>query len=164
MWTFIMRYCCKLCVKCVCGITNEKKTWRNNTLIVELCMVYYDKRMVIELKSRHNAKSLHLFMNKTLKIRLGIRHRGMPVIQSTHLPPSAAYMRQWIGSALVQIMDCSICSAKPLSKPMLGYCRLDPGKQNSLKNQSKHKTFHSGKCIWKYRLQNGGHFVHGKMS
>ena len=26
------------------------------------------------------------------------------------------------------------------------------------------KTFDSRKCIWKYRLQNGGHFVQGGMS
>ena len=36
-------------------------------------------------------------------------------------PPSAAYMCQWIGSALVQMMACSLFGAKPLSKPMLGY-------------------------------------------
>ena len=35
---------------------------------------------------------------------------------------SAAYMRQWIGSALVKIMACRLFVAKPLSKPMLGYC------------------------------------------
>ena len=51
---------------------------------------------------------------------------------------SATYMRQWIGSALVQIMACRLFGAKPLSKPMLGY---------------------STKCIWKYRLRNGVHFV-----
>ena len=45
-------------------------------------------------------------------------------------PPSAAYMRQWIGSALVQIMACRLFSAKPLSKPMLGYCQLDPWEKN----------------------------------
>ena len=36
---------------------------------------------------------------------------------------------QWLGSALVQIMACHLCRAKPLSKPMLGYCQLDPYKQ-----------------------------------
>ena len=41
-------------------------------------------------------------------------------------PLSAAYMRQWIGSALVQIMACRLFGAKPLSKPMLGYFYLDP--------------------------------------
>ena len=38
--------------------------------------------------------------------------------------PSAAYMRQRIRSALVQIMACHLFGAKPLSKPMLGYCQL----------------------------------------
>ena len=40
--------------------------------------------------------------------------------------PSAAYMHQWTGSALVQIMACPLFGTKPLSKPMLGYCQLDP--------------------------------------
>ena len=44
-------------------------------------------------------------------------------------PPSAAYMRQWIGSALVQIMAWRLIGIKPLSKPMLGYCQLDPSVQ-----------------------------------
>ena len=34
-------------------------------------------------------------------------------------PPSAAYMRQWIRSALVQIMACRLFGAKPLHEPML---------------------------------------------
>ena len=41
-------------------------------------------------------------------------------------PPSAAYMRQWIESALVQIIACRLFGAKPLSKPMLGYCQFTP--------------------------------------
>ena len=40
-------------------------------------------------------------------------------------PPSAANIRQWIGSALVQIMACCLFGTKPLSKPMLGYCQSD---------------------------------------
>ena len=39
-------------------------------------------------------------------------------------PPSAAYMRHCIGSALLQIMACRLFGAKPLSKPMPGYCQL----------------------------------------
>ena len=42
----------------------------------------------------------------------------------THLPPSAAYMHQWIGSTLVQIMAWCLFGAKPLSKPMLSYCQF----------------------------------------
>ena len=41
-------------------------------------------------------------------------------------PPSAGYMRQWTGSALVQIMACHLFGAMPLFEPMLDYCQLDP--------------------------------------
>ena len=41
-------------------------------------------------------------------------------------PPSAAYMHQWIRSALVKIKACRLFGTKPLSKPMLDYCQLDP--------------------------------------
>ena len=37
-------------------------------------------------------------------------------------PASVAYMRHWIGSALLQKMACWLFGAKPLSKPMLDYC------------------------------------------
>ena len=36
--------------------------------------------------------------------------------------PTATYMRQWIGPALVQIMACRLFGTTPLSKPMLDYC------------------------------------------
>ena len=48
-------------------------------------------------------------------------------------PPGVAYMRQLIGSALVQIMACHLFGAKPLSKPMLEDCQLDPWEQTSVK-------------------------------
>ena len=41
--------------------------------------------------------------------------------------PSGVYMRQWIGSTLVQIIVCRLFGAKPFSKPMLGYCQLALG-------------------------------------
>ena len=56
-------------------------------------------------------------------------------------PPSAAYMRQCRGSALVQIMACRLYGAEPLSKPMMGYCELDPYEQTSVKFQSKYFCF-----------------------
>ena len=79
-------------------------------------------------------------------------------------PFSAAYMHQWIWSAFVQIMACRLFDAKPLAKPMLGYCQLDPMKETSVKFLSKYKSFHLQRCIWKYCLWNGGHFVQGEMS
>ena len=44
----------------------------------------------------------------------------LPDINSS--PPSATYMHQWIRSALVQIMAWHWIGAKPLSKPVLGFC------------------------------------------
>ena len=51
-------------------------------------------------------------------------------------PPSAAYMRQGTGSSLVQIMACRLFGAKPLSKPMLGYCQADRQEEISVKFES----------------------------
>ena len=55
------------------------------------------------------------------------------IVHVNSSPPSAAYMHQWIGSALVQIMACRLFGAKPLSNPMLGYCQLDRQDQISVK-------------------------------
>ena len=54
----------------------------------------------------------------------------------THLPPSATYMCQWIALTLVEIMACRLFGAKQLSKPMLGYCQLDPKEQILTKIQN----------------------------
>ena len=95
----------------------------------------------------------------------------LPCIGLSHLPlmphicvSNAAYMRQWIGSAMVQIMACHLFGAKPLSYPMLEYWQLNSWEQTSVKSQSKFIHFHWGKYIRKYLLWNGGHFVPGKMS
>ena len=56
-------------------------------------------------------------------------------------PASAALMRQWIRSALVQIMAWRLFSTKPLSKPMLGYCQLDPQEQKFSENLIKIQNF-----------------------
>ena len=52
-------------------------------------------------------------------------------------PPSAAYMRQWIGSALVQIKACRLFGAKPLSKAVLGYCKMEHLGSNFCENLIK---------------------------
>ena len=69
-------------------------------------------------------------------------------------PSSAAYiyLRQWTGSALVQVMACRLFGAKPLPEPMLAYCRLDSWDQISVKFESEFYHFHSRKCIWNCRL------------
>ena len=64
----------------------------------------------------------------------------------TH-PPSAAYLCQCNGSALVQIMAWHLDSAKPLSELMLTYYQLDPNKHISMKFYLEFTYFHSTKCI-----------------
>ena len=70
------------------------------------------------------------------------------IIVINSYPPSAAYMRQWTGSALVQVMACHLFGAKPFPEPMLAYCQLDSWEQISLKFESEFYHFHSRKCIW----------------
>ena len=67
-------------------------------------------------------------------------------------PSGAAYMHQWTGSALVEIMASCLFGAKPLPEPMLAYCQLDSWEQISVKFESKFYHFFSRKCIWNYRL------------
>ena len=45
-------------------------------------------------------------------------------------PPSAAYMRRWIGSVLVEKITCCIFGTKPLSEPMFDYYQMDHQEQN----------------------------------
>ena len=47
-------------------------------------------------------------------------------------PFSVAYMRQWIGSSLFQVMACRLFGAKSLPEPMLAYCQFDPWEQISV--------------------------------
>ena len=58
-----------------------------------------------------------------LKLGMDELHHIIYVELTTHpslnsSPPNATYMRQWIGSALVQIMACRLDGAKPLSELM----------------------------------------------
>ena len=62
------------------------------------------------------AKLLFGMMNCTFKI-VARSPRG-----HCRSAPSAAYVRQWICSALCQIMACRLFGANPLSEPMLVYC------------------------------------------
>ena len=68
-------------------------------------------------------------------------------------------MRQWIRCALVQIMASRLFDAKPKSTSMLCYCQLDPKDQTLLKFESKYNILHYRKCICKYLLWEGGHFI-----
>ena len=61
--------------------------------------------------------------------------------------PSAAYKRQWTGSALFQLMACRLFGAKPLPEQMLAYCQLDSWEQISVKFEFEFYHFHPRKCM-----------------
>ena len=61
-------------------------------------------------------------------------------------------MRQWTGSALVQVIACRLFGTKPLPEPMLAYCQLYSWEQISMKFESEFCNLHWRKCIWNYRL------------
>ena len=80
--------------------------------------------------------------------------------------PSAAYMRQWTRSALVQIMACRLFGAKPLFKPMLFFFSIGPFWTNWSEIWIEMQNFSFTKMHLKMHLKvrNGGHFVQGEMS
>ena len=79
-------------------------------------------------------------------------------------PPSAAYMRRWTGSALVQIMACRVDAVMTLSQPMLTYCQLDHKEYISMKFYLEFEYFNLRKCIYICRLRNGCNLSRGDMS
>ena len=59
-------------------------------------------------------------------------------------PLSAAYMRQWTGSTLVQVMACHLFGTKPLPEPTLAYCLLDPFRNNLHWNSNRNTWIRLG--------------------
>ena len=56
---------------------------------------------------------------KSFSLKYISQHNKYGCIYLNSSPLSAAYIRQWIRSALFQILACRLFGAKPLSKPML---------------------------------------------
>ena len=126
--------------------------WFNNIYPTTEWITGYDREM--RMKYFEYIKILELSETEIL-----YTHSGIMFINSS--PHSAAYMRWWIGSALVQIIACCLDGAKPLSEPMLTYCQLDPKEHISMKFYFKFKYFHLRKCVWICCLRNWGLFVQG---
>ena len=66
-----------------------------------------------------------------------------------------AYMRNWTGSTLVQVMACRLLGAKPLPEPVVTYCQLDPQEQTSVNFFNRNpnifideNTFENAVCNW----------------
>ena len=89
---------------------------------------------VMRYQHLHKVINVHKITNKLIKwlqfdmviyqadlvgVAIMIGHRGSS-------PSTVADFRQWTESALVQVMACRLCGAKPLPEPMLTYYQLDP--------------------------------------
>ena len=64
-------------------------------------------------------------------------YRVLYIKYLTHLPHSAAHMRQWTRTTLVQIMACRLFGAKPLSKPVIVNWTLENKLQWNLNQNTK---------------------------
>ena len=71
------------------------------------------------------------------------------------------------GSALLKIMACRLFGAKPSSyykQCWVIVSQLETSRNKPQGNFARNARLNSRKCIWKYRLRNGGHFAQGVMS
>ena len=80
------------------------------------------------------------------------------------ISPSAAYMRHWIGSALVQIIACRLFGAEPLSKPMLGLLFIGPSGTNFSEILIKIQIFSFRKMRLKISSAKWRQFCQGDLS
>ena len=76
-------------------------------------------------------------------------------------PHSAAYMRKWIGSALVQIKACRLFGAKPLPESNADFLLIWSLGTNLNEIRIKIQSFSFTENAWKCRLRYGGHFAQG---
>ena len=108
-------------------------------------------------------RCLYFYTNITeLCLRSGWHHINIWSNDINSSSPSAAYMRQLSGSALVRVMACRLFDAKPLLEPVLVYCQLDSWEQISVKFELEFYHFHSRKCIWNCRLPKWQPFRPGR--
>ena len=79
--------------------------------------------------------------------------RVCTTINHNSSPQSVAYIRRWIGSALLQILVCRLFGTKPLSEQTFRYSQeLSPG-----------PLVYWNKLQWNF-IQNGKLFIHGNAS
>ena len=94
----------------------DYKVWRNEAV----SLTCEDDVDIGHISSLLN---IILWFSRLLTIQL--RHKCQRVHFNSY-PLIAAYMRQGIGWALVQIMAYRLFGAKSLYEPMQGFCQFDP--------------------------------------
>ena len=120
-----------------------------------LCCYFIAKCMLTDLKMKHTNGVKHTqpeYSGQTRSMPWLLMSWPITNYGIDSSPPSAAYMRQWTGSSLVQAIDCRLFGAKPLTEPMLASCQLDSCEHIAGKFESELYNLYSWKCNWKCRL------------
>ena len=113
-WRYLLQWAVVICY--ILGSTNisDSPIDHINTITDRdhryACMKSTEKGSMSLITAENQIQYVHIFRMTYLRVHSS--------------PPSAAYMRQWIGWALVQKTTCRLFGAKPLSETMLFYCQL----------------------------------------
>ena len=107
-----------------CQLWTSRFKHHHQILYHALMVLYYERQTRIQ----HPIKCYEMYFPVSVSwcLPLGALKSSYRCGQLNSSLPSTTYMRQWIVSALVQIMACRLLGTKPLSKTILGHCQLDP--------------------------------------
>ena len=132
---FIMTSWHKLFGNCMDRAVLTKFQWKGSTFM-ELCLGALSKKNG-NIWLRKNVGFSERFLYCWLLAKVGFNRYYDDVFTNPFRikssPPRAAYIRQSIRSALVQIIAYRLFGTKPLPEPMLTYCQLDSWEQISMK-------------------------------
>ena len=82
-----------------------------------------------------------------------------PQPQPLHPPQQRIYASVNLVSIIASSNGLSPARRQAITWTNADLLSIGPKEQTSVKFESKCKTFHLWKCVWKYRLRNGGHLV-----
>ena len=122
----------------------------------------HDKSILVQVMAWcHQATSHYLSQCwPSSMLPYGVATRPQVVNSS---PPNAAYVSvNWVSIGSDNGLSPAQCQA--IIWTSVGILLMGPLRTNFSEIRIKIQNFHSWKCIWQYRRQNGAHFVQGEMS
>ena len=120
-------------------VTTTVTHWGQDKMTVIVKYIFLNENVRIPIKFSLKFVAKHPINNISSLLQIMASYAS-PGLNSS--PPSAAYMRQWIGSPMVQVMACRLFRAKPLPEAMLAYCQLNSWEHTSVKYESEFYHFH----------------------
>ena len=95
-------------------------------------MILYANTFYVKVNSAHKVSVHHVALDTWTPIEIFLEFLDAFFFLNSSRS-SDAYIHLSTRTSLVHIMACRLIGAKPLSGPMLDYCRLDPKKHISMK-------------------------------